>query len=119
VLVALPDGRHRSIRRSITDLAREPFRNLQDSIEEGHRVSVRTLLALARYLAARRANIEATSVAQLVEPLSGADVIVTGRDHCSDRSEAVVGSSGRCEEPSCADCRGHDPKGGNDAGEAG
>ena len=119
VLVALPDGRHRSIRRSITDLATEPFRNLQDSIEESYPVSVRTLLALARYLAARRANIEATSVTQLVEPLSGAEVLVAGRAPRSDCSETVVGSSGRREEPSRADCRGHGPQGGEDTGEAG
>jgi hypothetical protein len=119
VLVALRDGRHRSIRRSITDLATEPFRNLRDSIEEGHQVSVRTLLALARYLAARRASIEATAVTQLLEPMPGADVLVVGRDHRSACAEAVAESSGRREESSRADSRGHGPQGEDDAREAG
>jgi hypothetical protein len=59
----------------------------------------------------RRANIEATSVTQLVEPLSGAYVLVPGGEHRSECSEAVVESSGRCEESSRADCRGHGPRG--------
>jgi hypothetical protein len=37
-------------------------------------VSVRTLAPLARYLAARRASIEATAVSQIFEPLSSADI---------------------------------------------
>jgi hypothetical protein len=58
VLVRLPDGRRRSIPRSITDLAKEPFQNRHDSIEESLRVSVRTLLPLARFLAARSSALE-------------------------------------------------------------
>jgi hypothetical protein len=50
-MVRLPDGRLRSIPRSITDLAREPFSQGRDSIEESCRVSVRTLLPLASFLA--------------------------------------------------------------------
>ncbi len=48
VVIALPDGRRRSVRRSITDLAGAPSTNRSD---EALRVSVRTLLPLAQHLA--------------------------------------------------------------------
>jgi hypothetical protein len=53
VVVRLPDGRRRSILRSITDLGSEPFPEGRDSVDQSLRVSVRTLLPLARILAAR------------------------------------------------------------------
>ena len=57
-MVLLPDGRRRSIPRSITDLAVEPFGESHDSIEESLRVSVRTLLPLARFLTVRSSSFE-------------------------------------------------------------
>jgi hypothetical protein len=48
VVIALPDGRRRSVRRSITDLAGAPSTNRSDAVL---RVSVRTLLPLAQHLA--------------------------------------------------------------------
>jgi hypothetical protein len=57
-MVLLPDGRRRSILRSITDLAVETFGQTHDSIEESLRVSVRTLLPLARFLALRSPSFE-------------------------------------------------------------
>ncbi|WP_446721537.1 DUF5372 family protein [Methylobacterium sp. DCY52] len=50
LVVALPDGRRRSIRRASTDLAREPTRD--DSAAQPSRVSARTLLPLAHHLSA-------------------------------------------------------------------
>ncbi len=50
VVIALPDGRRRSVRRSITDLAGATSTNRSD---EALRVSVRTLLPLAQHLAAK------------------------------------------------------------------
>ena len=59
IVVTLPDGRRRSLRRSITDLAgaegaapRAPAIPLQN----GLRISVRTLLPLARHIVARLAT---------------------------------------------------------------
>ncbi|PVE21005.1 hypothetical protein DC522_29075 [Microvirga sp. KLBC 81] len=49
VVIALPDGRRRSVRRSITDLAGATSTNRSDA---ALRVSVRTLLPLAQHLAA-------------------------------------------------------------------
>jgi len=57
-MVRLPDGRSRSIPRSITDLALEPSAGLADSTESAVRVSVRTLLPLARFLTARSSSLE-------------------------------------------------------------
>ena len=57
-MVRLADGRSRSIPRSITDLATEPFEKAADSIEESLRISVRTLLPLAQYLTARSSSLE-------------------------------------------------------------
>jgi hypothetical protein len=58
VMVRLPDGRRRSIPRSITNLAAEPFTQVNDSIEESLRISVRTLLPLAHFLTARSTSLE-------------------------------------------------------------
>src|SRR5580658_6645807 len=58
VMVRLPDGRRRSIPRSITNLAAEPFTQVNDSIEESLRISVRTLLPLAYFLTARSTSLE-------------------------------------------------------------
>jgi hypothetical protein len=57
-MVRLPDGRRRSIPRSITDLAAEPFTQVHDSIEQSLRISVRTLLPLAHFLTARSTSLE-------------------------------------------------------------
>jgi len=57
-MVRLPDGRRRSIPRSITNLAAEPFTQVNDSIEESLRISVRTLLPLAHFLTARSTSLE-------------------------------------------------------------
>jgi hypothetical protein len=48
VVIALPDGRRRSVRRSITDLVGADSTN---RLGEALRVSVRTLLPLAQHLA--------------------------------------------------------------------
>jgi hypothetical protein len=58
VMVRLPDGRRRSIPRSITDLAAEPFTQVHDSIDQSLRISVRTLLPLAYFLTARSTSLE-------------------------------------------------------------
>ena len=60
VVVQLPDGRTRSLLRSITDLEMEHSSAGQDSPEQSLRVSVRTLLPLARLLAARSPSQEGT-----------------------------------------------------------
>ncbi len=57
-MVRLPDGRSRSIPRSITDLALEPSARTVDSTENAVRVSVRTLLPLAHFLTARLSSLE-------------------------------------------------------------
>ena len=57
-MVRLPDGRRRSISRSITDLGSEPIPEGRDSVDQSLRVSVRTLLPLARLLAARPPSAE-------------------------------------------------------------
>ena len=69
IMVRLPDGRRRSIPRSITDLAGEPFSNgLDDSIEESLRISVRTLLPLAHFLTARSSSLEETGDERAASP---------------------------------------------------
>ncbi|MFC0373562.1 hypothetical protein ACFFI1_32875 [Methylobacterium isbiliense] len=50
LVVALPDGRRRAIRRTSTDLVREPTRD--DAAAQPSRVSARTLLPLALHLSA-------------------------------------------------------------------
>jgi hypothetical protein len=57
-MVRLPDGRRRSIPRSITNLATEPFTQVHDSVEQSLRISVRTLLPLAHFLTARSTSLE-------------------------------------------------------------
>jgi hypothetical protein len=55
VVVALSDGRHRSLRRSITDLAGAEAASpltLVIPLRNGFRISVRTLLPLARHIVA-------------------------------------------------------------------
>jgi hypothetical protein len=51
VVIALPDGRRRSIRRSITDLAAASHGEHPGTTDETLRVSIRTLLPLAQHLA--------------------------------------------------------------------
>ncbi|MBQ0819542.1 hypothetical protein KBI52_04815 [Microvirga sp. HBU67558] len=51
VVIALPDGRRRSIRRSITDLAAAGDGEHPGTADETLRVSIRTLLPLAQHLA--------------------------------------------------------------------
>jgi hypothetical protein len=51
VVIALPDGRRRSIRRSITDLAAASHGEHPGTADETPRVSIRTLLPLAQHLA--------------------------------------------------------------------
>ena len=58
MVVRLPDGRSRSISRSITDLAVEPSAGTADSNEDALRISVRTLLPLAHFLTARSSSLE-------------------------------------------------------------
>ncbi len=57
VMVRLPDGRSRSIPRSITDLAAEPSARVTDSSENALRISVRTLLPLAHFVTARSSSL--------------------------------------------------------------
>ena len=58
LVVRLSDGRKRSIPRSITQLVAQPFHSSKDSIEAGLRVSVRTLIPLAKYLASRSTSTD-------------------------------------------------------------
>ena len=58
MVVRLPDGRSRSIPRSITDLAVEPSAGTADSNENAMRISVRTLLPLAHFLTARSSSLD-------------------------------------------------------------
>jgi hypothetical protein len=51
VVIALPDGRRRSIRRSLTDLAAASHSEHPGTVDETLRVSIRTLLPLAQHLA--------------------------------------------------------------------
>jgi hypothetical protein len=107
VVVRLPDGRRRSIPRSITDLAREPFPRGRDSIEESCRVSVRTLLPLASFLAARLPLLEgigddcAASFGPDALDESGPDTIGIG----SHSAATLADSAGRQQEPDCVDPR--------------
>ncbi len=89
VLVRLPDGRRRSIPRSITDLAKEPFQNRHDSIEESLRVSVRTLLPLAHFLAARPSALEGNGDESAASPHADA----------ADSSNAQVVGLGEATAP--------------------
>ena len=68
-MVRLPDGRRRSIPRSITDLAGELFpKGPNDSIEESLRISVRTLLPLAHIVTARSSSLEETGDERAASP---------------------------------------------------
>jgi hypothetical protein len=95
VLVALPDGRRRSLRRSITDLAgAEGAAPLAPAIPlwNGLRISVRTLLPLARHI-----------VAGLAVPIEE----VT-RDDCStpiavSALRCLAGSAAALAEPAARD----------------
>jgi CTP:molybdopterin cytidylyltransferase MocA len=55
VVIALPDGRRRSLRRALTDLAGAATASSVASLCDGPRVSVGTLLPLARHIVARLA----------------------------------------------------------------
>jgi hypothetical protein len=55
IVVALPDGRRRSLRRGSTDLAGAAATSSVASLCDGPRVSVGTLLPLARHIVARLA----------------------------------------------------------------
>ena len=110
LVVRLPDGRKRSLLRSITDLGggAEPFPKGQDSLEESLRVSVRTLLPLAHFLASRSASVEgsgndhaSSSVAKGKEP--------NPTDHGLgvETSSSVDGPLGDRAPPSGVDCCGH------------
>jgi hypothetical protein len=68
VMVRLPDGRRRSIPRSITNLATEPFTQVHDSVEQSLRISVRTLLPLAHFLTARSTSLEEIGDERAVSP---------------------------------------------------
>jgi hypothetical protein len=86
VVVRLPDGRRRSIPRSMTDLAGEPFQKAHDSIEESLRISVRTLLPLADYLAARSYSLEETGDERAASPDAA-------RIDCSGSESRCAGST--------------------------
>jgi len=55
IVIALPDGRRRSLRRASTDLAGAATASPVASLCDGPRVSVDTLLPLARHIVARLA----------------------------------------------------------------
>jgi hypothetical protein len=57
IVVALPDGRHRSLRRALTDLAGAAAASPAASLCDGPRVSVGTLLPLSRHIVARLALV--------------------------------------------------------------
>jgi hypothetical protein len=71
VMVRLPDGRSRSIPRSITDLAVEPSARVTDSSENALRISVRTLLPLGHFLTARSSSLEEIGDARAVSGDAG------------------------------------------------
>src|SRR3954464_14506328 len=56
IVVALPDGRRRSLRRASTDLAGAATASAVTSLCDGPRVSVGTLLPLARHIVAPPPN---------------------------------------------------------------
>jgi hypothetical protein len=108
-MVRLPDGRRRSIPRSITDLAREPFPRGQDSIEEGCRISVRTLLPLASFLAARLPLLE--GIGYDCAASSGPDALAESSPDAigvdSPSAPAVAEPAGKQKEPDRVDPRRH------------
>jgi CTP:molybdopterin cytidylyltransferase MocA len=116
IVVALPDGRHRSLRRALTELAGAAAASVA-SLCDGPRVSVGTLLPLARHIVARLViaveevthDDRAPPVAELA-PLCAAGVTAVAalaepaeRDANADRpasrrAAAPDGAEGRLDE---------------------
>jgi hypothetical protein len=117
VVIALPDGRRRSPRRASTDLAGAAAASPAASLCDGPRVSVGTLLPLARHIVARLAlAVEEVTRADHAPPVAEpAPLCVTGvaavatlakpaeRDANADRpasrrAAAPDGAEGRLDE---------------------
>lgn len=100
IVVQLPDGRRRSVLRSITDLEMEHSPAGRDSSEQSLRVSVRTLLPLARLLAARSPSQEGTDddgadrSCSSVQPEVAAEIAYDDEATTSDVAKPVAGGSG-------------------------
>jgi hypothetical protein len=110
VVVRLPDGRRRSILRSITDLGSEPFPEGRDSVDQSLRVSVRTLLPLARILAARPLSAEGICDASVsfvdADAPTGSDrKITTGGSNSGGTLGGVTSGS---QDAGRLDCREYD-----------
>jgi hypothetical protein len=110
VVVRLLDGRQRSIPRSITDLGSEPFPEGRDSVDQSLRVSVRTLLPLARLLAARPSSAEGICDGCVSSFDADALPEPEGKTACggSDSGGALEGIAGGNQEPSRLDPREYD-----------
>jgi hypothetical protein len=106
----IPDGRRRSILRSITDLGSEPFPEGRDSVDQSLRVSVRTLLPLARILAARPLSAEGICDASVsfvdADAPTGSDrKITTGGSNSGGTLGGVTSGS---QDAGRLDCREYD-----------
>jgi hypothetical protein len=107
VVVCLPDGRQRSILRSITDLGSEPFPEGRDSVDQSLRVSVRTLLPLARILAARPLSAEGICNAGVeADAPTWSDRKITSGG--SDTGGTLGGLTSGSQDAGRLDCREYD-----------
>ena len=99
-MVQLPDGRRRSVLRSITDLEMEHSPAGRDSSEQSLRVGVRTLLPLVRLLAARSPSQEGTDddgadrPCSSVQPEAAAELAYDNEATTSDVAKPVACRSG-------------------------
>jgi len=119
MVVRLPDGRRRSILRSITDLGSEPFPEGRDSVDQSLRVSVRTLLPLARILAARPLSAEgicdaSVSFVDADAPTRSGRKITSGGPHSGGTLGSVTSGS---QDAGRLDCREYDEA--DDSGRSG
>jgi hypothetical protein len=121
VMVRLPDGRSRSIPRSITDLAVEPSAGTTDSNKDALRISVRTLLPLAHFLTARPSSLE-----EIGDACAASGDVGFPDLSCPRRIGAAPNSTAGLEEAFCerqnADCvrrRRHGEKNGGDGDQGG
>lgn len=100
IVLQLPDGRRRSVLRSITDLEMEHSQAGGGSPEQSLRVSVRTLLPLARLLAARSPSQEGTDddgadrSRSSVQPGAAAEIACRDGASTADLAKPVAGRSG-------------------------
>jgi len=100
----------------MTDLAREPFSQGRDSIEESSRISVRTLLPLASFLTARLPLLE--GIGDDCAASLGPDALDESRSDTngigSHSTPTLAESAGRQQEPDCVDPRQYGETDGRD-----